>query len=327
MESIWQWGLVIITDFQSVRGPFLDTLFEAMSFLGEEEFYLLLFPTLLWCVDTTLGFRLGVLVLISFYLNSLAKDLIGHPRPFALDPSVQLASGEGFGLPSGHAQSSALVWGGIAAHVRSRWMWIIAILLAGLIGLSRIYLGVHFPTDVLGGWMLGVAVLLVGSAVYRAAADRFQAPHLGITIGLAIAGPAALALLFPDQSAVSAMGALAGLVPGFAISTGYLAMSSGGPPWQRILRLPLGLGILFILYAGLKIILPGEESALHLAFRFARYGVLGLWITLGAPWLFAKVGLQGRLPTFGGTGARATQKAATNAIDDPSTSVPRSPSV
>lgn len=64
MDGIWQWGLVVITTLQSARGPVLDTVFRAFTVLGEEEFYLLLFPTLLWCVDARLGFRLGVLVLI-----------------------------------------------------------------------------------------------------------------------------------------------------------------------------------------------------------------------------------------------------------------------
>ena len=95
MDGIWQWGLVVITTLQSARGP-----------------------TLLWCVDARLGFRLGVLVLISFYCNSLIKSVVGHPRPFNLDPSVKLMDAKGYGLPSGHAQSAALVWGGVAAYAR-----------------------------------------------------------------------------------------------------------------------------------------------------------------------------------------------------------------
>lgn len=291
MDGIWQWGLVVMTTLQSARGPVLDAMFRAFTFLGEEAFYLLLFPTLLWCVDARLGFRLGVLVLISFYFNSFIKDVLGHPRPFDLDPPVKLVDAEGYGLPSGHAQSAALVWGGVAAHTRSRWVWGATVGLAGLIGFYRVYLRAHFPTDVLAGWAVGGVLVLVGSAVYAATADIFRTRPLAVQIPFAIAGPTILALLFPDTSAVSAMGALAGLATGFAISIRYLRVTAEGPWWQHGLRLLVGLAILFVLHVGLRSVLPGEEAVLHLVFRFTRYAVLGLWISLGAPWVFSKLRL------------------------------------
>lgn len=280
MDGAWQWGL-------------------------EEEFYLLLFPTLLWCVDARLGFRLGVLVLISFYLNSLIKNAVGHPRPFDLDPSIKLVDATGYGLPSGHAQSAALVWGGVAAHARNGWAWGGAFALAGVIGLSRVYLGVHFPTDVFAGWMIGAVLLLAGSAIYRVTADRFRTRSLAGQVVFATAGSAVLALLFPDPSAVSAMGALAGLAAGFAVSIRYLRVEAEGPLWQRGLRLLVGLTILFVLYVGLRTVLPSGETSLHLMLRFARYAVLGLWISLGAPWVFGKLRLARHpapRPAMAGTG-------------------------
>lgn len=170
MDGIWQWGLVVITTLQSAQGPALEAVFRAVSFLGDEQFYLLLFPTLLWCVDARLGFRLGVLFLISVYLNSLIKDVVGYPRP-------------------------------------------------------------------------------------------------------------------------RAMGVLAGVATGFAVSIRYLRVTAEGPWWQRGLRLLVGLAILLALYVGLRIVVPGGEAPLHLVFRFARYAVLGLWISLGAPWVFSKLSL------------------------------------
>ncbi|MGW8251888.1 MAG: phosphatase PAP2 family protein, partial [Anaerolineales bacterium] len=64
-----------------------------------------------------------------------------------------------FGIPSGHAQNSIVVWGSMAASIGKRWVWAAAIVLSLLIGLSRIYLGVHFTIDVLAGWLVGALLL------------------------------------------------------------------------------------------------------------------------------------------------------------------------
>ncbi|MCK4722360.1 MAG: phospholipid phosphatase, partial [Dehalococcoidia bacterium] len=101
MEALLQWGLDLILAIQQIHGPVLDGIFRAITFMGEEEFYLILLPLLLWCVDFGLGARLGALFLLSSYLNFGLKDLLRQPRPFDLDPSVKLSSAEGYGLPSG----------------------------------------------------------------------------------------------------------------------------------------------------------------------------------------------------------------------------------
>ncbi|MGH2425414.1 MAG: hypothetical protein ACRDF1_03900 [bacterium] len=61
MESLWQWGIALIVAVQSTGGERLDAVFRAISFLGDEQFYLVFFPLLLWCVDARLGFRLAVI--------------------------------------------------------------------------------------------------------------------------------------------------------------------------------------------------------------------------------------------------------------------------
>lgn len=295
MESVWQWGLSVIIWMQSMRAPVVDAIFAVGSFLGEEEFFFLLFATLFWAIDMRVGFRIGVILLISVYANSLAKEFFAHPRPYDLDPSVGRAQPElGYGLPSGHAQNAVVIWGGLAAWRRSTAAWIGAIFLAGLIGLSRIYRGVHFPTDVLGGWLIGAVLLVVGLNSARGVATWIGRWPLPAQLSLALAGPAVLAALFPDRGAVTAMGALAGAGCGFALALRWLPLDSGGVLWQRVLRLAVGLVVLLGLYIGLRLIFPGQESPLYLVFRFVRYVLLGSWISLGAPWLFGVLHLTGR---------------------------------
>jgi membrane-associated phospholipid phosphatase len=291
MEGIWQWGLDLIHAVQSVHGPALDAVFKAITFMGEEDFYLILLPLLLWCVDFAFGARLAFFFLFSACVNSGAKGLIAHPRPFDLDPGVKLHEAGGYGLPSGHSQSAVVVWGIIASHARKRWVWAVAALLMVLIGFSRIYLGVHFPTDVLGGWALG-AILLAG---YVLLAPRIEAwlERVGLVVQLvlAVAVPLALVLLYTSDDSLSAMGVFLGAGVGIALAGQWVPFSAGGPVWQRAVRLLLGAAVLLALRFGLKAVFPDEGETLYALMRFVRYALVGLWAGLGAPWLFLKLRL------------------------------------
>ena len=126
MEGIWDWGLEVIRAIQTVHGPFLDEVFRAITFMGEEDFFMILMPLILWCVDFALGVRLAFFFLFSTVVNSVTKGAFAHPRPFDLDPAVKLHDATGYGLPSGHSQSAVVVWGIIASYVHKWWAWVVA---------------------------------------------------------------------------------------------------------------------------------------------------------------------------------------------------------
>lgn len=291
MEAPLQWGIDLIVAIQQIHGPALDSIFRVITFMGEEEFYLLLLPLLLWCVDFALGVRLAILFLLSSYLNADLKNLFQQPRPFDLDPSVQLSSAEGYGLPSGHSQSAVVVWGSIAAWARKTWFWVVAIGLMALIGFSRIYLGVHFPTDVLAGWAIGAVLLYLYLAVPPGGEKRFAELSLGVQMLLALAVPVVLLLIHPVKDTTTALATLAGAGAGLALTHRYTPFSARGPWWQRALRFLIGSAVVFVLYLGLKMVFPGEGSPLYLVFRFLRYWLIGVWVTFGAPWLFRQLHL------------------------------------
>lgn len=291
METILQWGIDLIITIQQIHGPALDSIFRAITFMGEEEFYLVILPLLLWCVDFRLGARLGALFLLSTYFNFGIKDLCRQPRPFELDASLKLADAEGYGLPSGHSQSAVVVWGSIAAWAHKNWVWAVATVLMLLIGFSRIYLGVHFPTDVLAGWAIGTVLLCLCLAVQLRVEEWLAKLRLLTHILLALAVPLLLLTIHPTKDTVTALAPLAGMGIGLALTHRYISFSARGPWWQRAVRFLLGGTIVAALYLGLKMVFPGEESPFYLAFRFLRYGVVGLWTTSGAPWLFQIVRL------------------------------------
>lgn len=292
METIWQWGLDFIYTVQSVRSPALDAFFKAVEFTGDEKFFLILLPLIYWCVDSAIGARLFIAFLISSYVNFGLKDLIAHPRPFEHDPSVKVIEpASTYGLPSGHSQLAIVVWGIIAGEFRRKWLWVTAILLIVLGSLSTIYLGGHFPTDVLGGWAVGAALL----AVYLVCGPRVEAwlkrKGLAMQLALAVVVPLALLLLHLTDSTITAMAVLLGTGVGVTLTSQVAPFTTTGPVWQRAVRFLVGALPMLVLYFGLKLVFPDEGESLYATLRFVRYALVGLWVGLGAPWLFRRLRL------------------------------------
>jgi hypothetical protein len=274
-----------------VRGPALDAVFKAITFMGEEEFFLILLPLVFWCVDFAVGARLAFVFLLSACANTGLKELFAHPRPFELDPTVKLHEAEGYGLPSGHSQSAVVVWGTIAAGFRRTWLWVVAILLMVLIGFSRIYLGVHFPTDVLGGWAVGAVFLAAYLALEPRVVAWLKQAGLAVQLVLAVAVPLVVLLVHPTTDIASPAAVLMGMGVGIALTRRLAPFSAAGPLGQRAVRFLVGEVVLLALYFGPKLAFPGEGEPLYFVLRVARYALVGLWAGLGAPWLFRRLRL------------------------------------
>lgn len=286
MDALQLWGLELIKAIQQIHGPVLDSIMQAITFFGSEDFYLLLLPALVWSIDYQVGIRLGIILLFSSYLNTDIKDLFQQPRPFTLDPAVKLSEADGYSLPSGHAQSATVVWGSLGVWVRKTWFWALAILLIVLVGFSRIYLGVHFPTDVLAGWAIGAGLFGIFLATSPGIQSKIARLNYLAKLLLALGAPIILVLLYPVEDTISATATLAGIGVGLVLGHKYVPFSAQGIWWQRILRFIIGILIVIGLFFGLRAVLPAQGEPLFMTFRFVRYLMVGLWVTLGGPWVF-----------------------------------------
>lgn len=285
MTALMEWGLKVIAWFQQAS-PALDWPFRVFTFMGEEEFFLILLPLIYWCLDRRTGARLTVAFLLCAYTNAVAKTLAAQPRPsdYAPDRVKTLWGASGYGFPSGHTQSAVVVWGYLASQVRRRWLWALAAVMVVFIPLSRIYLGVHFPHDVLGGYLIGLALLLFYLWLEPKAEGWLAERSLSWQLGLAVGIPLLLILLFPTQDGVTEGATLMGMTVGFTLERRWVRFEVAGSVWKRALRFLLGFVVLFALWMGLRVAFANLEPAL--LFRFVRYGLVGLWGGLGAPWVF-----------------------------------------
>ena len=135
---------------------------QIVAFLGQPEFYLLFIPLIFWCYDKILGLRLAIFLSISGALNDTLKIICHSPRPYWVTPDVKaFTSMSSFGMPSAHAQNALVFFGCIAATLRKKWIWILCIAIIILIGIARVYQAVHFPLDIITGWIVGLVILLL----------------------------------------------------------------------------------------------------------------------------------------------------------------------
>jgi len=174
MTPFWDWEVPFILWLQQGH-PAWTPFFRLLTALGNEELVLMLGPLVLWCINKAWGTGVLLLLLGSQGVNTALKELFRVPRPFLTHPQIlQLDTPTGWSLPSGHAQNSTALWMYLASKVRRAWFWGVAVLLVVGICLSRPYLGVHYPSDVIVGVAVGLALwglaLLLTPAVTAATA-------------------------------------------------------------------------------------------------------------------------------------------------------------
>jgi len=320
-DAILSTGIDWILYLQNL-GAWLAWPMKFFTFLGNEEFYLLVAPALYWCLDTAVGLRMGLYLMLSGGINSALKLSFNGPRPYWHDTRITALSHEtSFGLPSGHAQNAIVVWGSLAARYGR---WFLALLLMFLIGLSRLYLGVHFPSDVLAGWLIGFVLLALFLGYEKTALAWLQGYRLGlqlifvllVSLAIIILGSVTRASLagwqmpaawsantraaFPGGEPLNPL-SLAGVITNagafFGLAAGALWLqtrtrfNAAGAISQKVGRYLVGLVGVILFWYGLGQVFPSGDSWLAYSLRYLRYALVGLWVTALAPLVFQRVGL------------------------------------
>jgi membrane-associated phospholipid phosphatase len=291
METGLQWGLDVIKTIQQIQSPLLNAVLLLITSLGGGISFLFVLPILFWCVDYRLGVRVTVLCSASAFCNFSLKDLFAQPRPFDLDQSVALTTARGYGLPSGHAQGSLVLWGSIAEWVKRRWFWVVTIILVILIGFSRVYLGVHFPTDVVAGWLLGFAFLILYCIFYPRVETWISGNTPGVQLLLLLGVLLGLMLLNCNRVMVYQLGILLGVGAGAVVKVRCFSFSTSGMSWKSPVRYLAGIIILLICFFLLRSVYPPRDTTGYYVIGFVHSALNGLWISLGAPWFFRIVKL------------------------------------
>jgi membrane-associated phospholipid phosphatase len=317
MDGLHRSELQITKSFQQV--PQLAPWMKGLSALGPGRLMTLLLAVLLFGVNPRLAARMTVLVLIGLWLRELIALALQSPRPYWRDSGLETFSAVNrhtYGLPSGHAMVGTAFWFYLAAEARRRWAWGTAAAMALAIGISRVYLGVHFVSDVVLGWILGLGYF----AAYRKAEGPAIELLLRLTPGfwVACAAFAALAMVllgllvrtvfagvdgpwgeFGVQSrSAGAIASLGGGLFGVGVAMGQLRgwAGAGGPWWLRILRIGLaGIGVRGVTEPlgaiSLDAISALDRESIRIAGTFLVYAARAWFAWFVLPWLFIRLKL------------------------------------
>jgi membrane-associated phospholipid phosphatase len=264
-----------------------------MTEFGGTLIYLGIIFTIFWGIDKGIAKSLLVVYVSSNFVNYYAKAIIANERP----PESQwlLIGASHLSTPSGHAMSSSVFWGYLSMKTKRVIMWIISITIIILVGLSRIYLGVHWVGDILTGWLFGIIILLL-VYIFEDKIQDFRNKYnvIYIYLGLAILG--LLVMIITDivyQSSYnfgSPGGQMIGLGIGLALEHKYVNFDISYQPsekWKIIFRILFGILLIAVIYLGLYLVIDSEILWLN-ALHYIVTMVLGIFVW---PLIFTKIGL------------------------------------
>ena len=295
-----------------------------LSFLGTQNAYFLIMSWLYWCLDCQLGIQVGIGLLLSNGITTGLKWIFKAPRPYWENLQVFAFSSESsFAMPSGHALISTTVWGRFAAGMKKKWLTIIVSILVFGIGVSRVYLGVHFPSDVIAGWGIGLMLLVLFIKFENSINHYLSKNNVWKKILLAFLSSLLIIIIFlilnnqfthwqlPDQWITNAKitapnskidpvkmtdvfilsGSWFGMLAGWIWLLKSGGMLNEGKFWQLLLRFLIGMSGIVTLVYGINSILPEIQSSLYYLIIYLQYFLVSLWISLLAPLLFIKIGV------------------------------------
>lgn len=299
----------ILYFLESIRMPGLNEFMLAITRLGEETAFLVAALIVFWCVDKRKGYYVMAVGFAGTMANQFLKLLCRVPRPWALDPDFTILeqareAADGYSFPSGHSQSAVGTFGAIAATSKNKWVKGVCIALCVLVPLSRMYLGVHTPADVLVG--AGMALALVWLLRrWIMEGDR------GMLVLIPLLTAMAVGLLlyttcwpFPadvDQenlasgvkNAYTLLGCMLGIAVVYPVEKKYVRFSTEARWWAQILKVILGLAVVLLVKEGLRAPLDGIFGG-HMAARMIRYFLVVLAAGILWPMSFGWFSRMGR---------------------------------
>lgn len=275
--------------------PGAEYFFRYVTEFGGTLTYLAIFFAIFWGIDKNIGKLLISIYVFGSTINYYAKGIIGFPRP--PESRWMLIGASHLSTPSGHAMSSSIYWGYLGMRWKRALMWGLSILVIILVGLSRMYLGVHWFGDILTGWLFGIATLLLVYIFEKPLNALFsRIKKLYVYLGVAVIGVllTVLTQAFYPLAAVSDFGSdggkIIGLGLGLALEHAFVNFKVDATPgkrWNTVLRVMIGMILFVLLFLVMHLVL--DTSLFYMeALQFVITYVYGIFLW---PLIFKKINL------------------------------------
>ena len=270
-----------------LRFPLLNWIMQLVTFLGEETVFMVVAIVLFWCVDKWKGYFILSVGFVGTIFNQFLKLVFRVPRPWTFDEKLIVPSARdgasGYSFPSGHTQNAVGTYGGIACFSKQRWLRITCLALIVLIAFSRMFLGAHYPSDVLVALLIGVVLVIVMYPILRRAKEepRVMYAFLGVMLLIAVGYLLYVKLWnFPAdvdrdnyasglKNAYTLLGCLLAMIVDYTVDLRKIRFKEQAPLPGQILKVVLGVAGVLAIRMGLSWLF-GKISG-HLFWNAIRY--------------------------------------------------------
>ncbi|WP_242252044.1 phosphatase PAP2 family protein [Bacillus cereus group sp. BfR-BA-01379] len=260
----------------SLEGSVLTILFKFISSIANETLYLVIISILYWCVSKRKAFHMIVMLCFSGYIGIVVKEFMKIPRPYTYEGVQALyeKSAAGYSFPSTHVQLGATFWSSFMSLCKKRIIWIIGIIFIILVAISRLYLRVHWLSDIVGAVLISVIVVYLYTKVTVELNDRKF-----ILLQRIVLAASLIMYFVTDQiDNLKLLGVLTGSTIGIMLENHFIKMIENNNFKIQVVKTVLGLSFMFMIQLILKKIIPDMY--------YLRYVLTGITITFLCPFLF-----------------------------------------
>lgn len=293
--------LNILKFFQSMRTPVLNALFLILTISTEVPVIILFTAITYWCINKKYGQKLLFTLIPNIIINTGIKELVKAPRPIGLEgiESLRTHTATGYSFPSGHTQSATTFWTTLMIIFKKKWLYILGTIIIFGVGISRLYLGVHWPVDVIFGWIFGIVFTVIFAKLFDIVDESKNYKLLYFILVPFIL----FIFIVKSESYIKYLGLLLGLIIGYIIEDKFIKFKTINDYKRKedtnhkennnknyivkcVYRFILGIITLGILYLVLDYIMI--DNAI---FSSIKYLIISLYAIVGVPALFKVVKL------------------------------------
>ena len=291
--------LSILQFFQGMRSPILNIIFLIFTISTELPVIVAFTAYMYWCLNKKTGQKILFSLIGNITLNTGIKEFVKAPRPIGIEglESLRVSTATGYSFPSGHTQTATSFWISLMLIFKKTWIVILGIVMFLGVGVSRLYLAVHWPIDVICGWIFGIIFTLLLCKIFDYVSETKKYWFLVLILVPFIVG----IFIVDSQEYTKIFGLLTGYVLGYIVEDKYIkfkteyqikgkinfSKNNRNNSYSRdkikrdISRFLIGIITLGGLYIGLKYIMPDE-----VIFNYIRYTVVVFYAIAGVPTIF-----------------------------------------
>ena len=272
----------ILKFIQLFKNPILNIIFLVITMSTEVPVILVVASVLYWCINKYYGQRLLFALTGNIALNTGVKEFFKAPRPIGVDgiESMRTSTATGYSFPSGHTQTGTTFWVSIMSIFKNKHLYVFGTIIFLGIGISRLYLGVHWPIDVLFGWIFGITFTLICNYILTKFETNKKYRYFSFIII-----PMTIWIFFVNSlEYVKMIGLLSGYIVGYIIEKEYVNFNVDVSLKSKVFRYIFALVSLGGVYLILKLVMPSNYIGGYL-----RYFLLMVYAIALAPLIFEKI--------------------------------------